>query len=240
MLLVTQALRDMHVWMVLLTVLAVSGIAWSLLLAAPPMAQTFVCGVDGVGPVTGAWSVDRLVALGGMWLAMNFAMMLPAAAVAMMRREGISALSFASGYLGVAGAISVAAAFGQWTLESLGVLGEGSRISDALLAGTLLAGIGTYHVLQLLRSDRTPCGGPGRQSRAGPSQGWRHGCSSIGCCVTMVGLQFVGGAMNASLMIALTLWMLIETALPWKRHFAASTGIALLTSGGLTIASAVT
>jgi hypothetical protein len=52
----------------------------------------------------------------------------------------------------------------------------------------------------------------------------------------MIGLQFAGGAMNAALMIPLTLWMLAEAFLPWKRELASLTAIALLTAGGLTIA----
>jgi predicted metal-binding membrane protein len=156
------------------------------------------------------------------------------------KREIVAAASFffIVGYLGLASAISIAAAFCQWMLESIAVIGEDARIGNPMLAGLALAGIGVWHVSQFLRNGKAPCSFASDR-RKGLSQGWRHGCSSLGCCLTMVCLQLAGGVMNVGLMIGLTLWMLLEAVLPWKRHLAAATGIALLTAGGLTIASAI-
>ena len=120
-------------------------------------------------------------------------------------------------------------------LESVGAIGEGARIANPLLAGALLAGIGLWHVGRSLLRWHVSCGSNGKTD--GPLL--MHGCSSLGCCVTMAGLQFVGGAMNIGLMVGLALWMLAEAVLPWKRQVAASTGIALLTAGGLTLANAI-
>jgi predicted metal-binding membrane protein len=141
------------------------------------------------------------------------------------------------GYLTFFIVVSISAATTQWTLESLAVIGENARIASPMLAGTLLAAIGLWHLAQLLRR-HVACGSSVEIQGSGLLRGWRQGCSSFGCCLTMIGLQFVGGATNSVLMVALTLWMLAEAVLPWKREMASATGIALLTAGGLTIVAA--
>ena len=158
--------------------------------------------------------------------------------VAIRTGRTLESFRFLAGYLSVVGGISLLIAVCQWALESGDIVGEGARIVNPLLAGVLLAAIGIWHVWPQ-RVGHMPCASHRGIGGRTFSHGCQLGCSSIGCCLTMAGLQFVGGAMNIGLMVGLALWMLAEAVLPWKRQVAASTGIALLTAGGLTIASAI-
>jgi len=152
--------------------------------------------------------------------------------------QAAPSLCYLIGYLVFIAGVSVAAATSQWVLESTNLIGEGARLSSPILAGMLLTSIGLWHVAQLLRHHVT-CDVTDSPHANSLLQGWQHGCASLNCCLTMIGLQFVVGAMNATLMLTLTLWMLAEALLPWKRELASATGIALLTYGGLTIMGAL-
>ncbi|MDE1993800.1 MAG: DUF2182 domain-containing protein, partial [Rhizobiaceae bacterium] len=238
--------RDTQMQAILLGIALVSALAWWALIVDMPMSAIMLCGNDGIGSSIPAWNLNRLMSLMGMWAAMTLAMMLPGATLAILRASWdrrsqagayATASSFAAGYLAIILPGSVLAAFAQWCLESTGAMAGGATIGNSLFSGLLLAAVGLYQVSPFKRSLTPSCYRD--DCRGGTFEGLRHGRACFGCCAGMICLQFAGGAMNLAWMAILALWMMAETALPWKRHVAVLSGLALLTAGGLTIGQSV-
>jgi predicted metal-binding membrane protein len=58
--------------------------------------------------------------------------------------------------------------------------------------------------------------------------GVAHGVYCLGCCWALMLLLFAGGVMNLVVIVALTLWVLLEKLMPFGERAARGSGIALL------------
>jgi predicted metal-binding membrane protein len=105
------------------------------------------------------------------------------------------------------------------------------RMTAALL---LLAG--AYQLTPLKRVCLRSCRSPlsfllqrWQPGRAGAFRmGLRHGSYCLGCCWALMLLLFAGGVMNLNVILALTLWIIIEKLLPTGELVARISGAALI------------
>ena len=58
--------------------------------------------------------------------------------------------------------------------------------------------------------------------------GLEHGWFCLGCCWALMLILFAGGVMNLTVILALTLWVLVEKWAPAGERTAAASGIGLL------------
>jgi predicted metal-binding membrane protein len=104
-----------------------------------------------------AWSGPYAALIFGMWVVMMMAMMLPSAAPTILLVTALAwdrlgnsnlvpftAMLFASGYLLVWCAFSLAATLLQWGLGEAGLLSDTMALGSAILASTVLIAAGVY------------------------------------------------------------------------------------------------
>jgi predicted metal-binding membrane protein len=249
-------------WLLLLCLLALSGVAWLALLrltnamtAPGGMADVAMAGM----PMP--WGLNDALLMLAMWLVMMVGMMLPSAIPMLLmyqlmlrkrlpnaQRHWAIAL-FCLAYVLVWGGFSLLATLLQWGLERLLPLspqlfglppGLELGSSSSLAAGLLLAA-GTYQLLPTKSACLERCRGPLQfllaYWRPGWRGGWRmglaHGWYCLGCCWVLMGLLFVGGLMNLLWAALLGGYVLLEKTLPGGRWFSRLTGLLLLGWGGV-------
>ncbi len=205
-------------------------------------------------PVPPDWSLATIAATALMWVLMMAAMMLPTAAPMLGTYAGLAAKEdhgarlarrvglFAAGYLGLWSGAALAFALAQ--LLARGITGtEGGTQATPLGAGLLLAAAGAWQFSAVKQACLVKCRHPMNflltEWRDGPEGafplGVRHGLTCLGCCVGVMVLMFVFGAMNIGWMAAIALYCLAERVLPraerWSRHVGAvliAAGLAVL------------
>jgi predicted metal-binding membrane protein len=201
-------------------------------------------------PAMNDWGAVDLSLVWVMWALMMAGMMLPSAAPMLLAFQALSgrvnpvrpashALAFAGGYLAVWAAFSAAASLMQWGLLQLRLVSPMMVATSAWLAGALLCLAGTYQFTRLKAACLGTCQSPlvflVRQWRPGLrgawAMGWRHGWVCLGCCWALMALLFVLGVMNLWWIIALTLLVLAEKALPAASWLPLASGAALLAWG---------
>lgn len=197
------------------------------------------------------WDWPRLVLLWAMWAVMMAAMMLPAAAPLLLlyagsvrNREPEAAAAqtwlLATGYVLVWAAFSVGATVLQRGLARLLVLTPMMEPSTPAVGAALLALAGIYQLTPLkhvcLRSCRSPLSFLTQHWRAGRGGALRmgidHGLHCLGCCWALMLLLFAGGVMNLAVILALTVWVLVEKLAPYGEQTARVAGVALLALAG--------
>lgn len=220
--------------------------SWLLLIIAEPMQLDLICTSGSSELIMPAWSIERLVSLMTMWSFMPLAMMLPAATTKILQvstqaerkhqninAQAISVLQFAAGYSSIIFLISFAAAGAEWTLESTGSLTQDSKISNTALAGLLLLIAGIYQII--FKQNNSHRGYHSIKISHSEnkliSNGFKYGYHTLGCCMTMITVQFVIGTMNLATMIILTLWMIAACTQPLKKNISLLTGSILLIIG---------
>jgi predicted metal-binding membrane protein len=62
--------------------------------------------------------------------------------------------------------------------------------------------------------------------------GAAHGIYCLGCCWALMLLLFAGGVMNLAVILALTVWIVIEKTAPFGAHGARLAGVVLLIIAG--------
>ena len=248
-------------WLLLLCLLALSGLAWlallrlaSVMTAPRGMADVAMARMPMPRSLAGA-----LLTL-ALWLVMMVGMMLPSAIPMLMmyqlmlrkrlpnaQRHWAVAL-FCLAYVLIWSGFSLLATLLQWGLEQLLPLspqllslppGLELRRSSTLAAGLLLAA-GTYQLLPTKSACLEHCRGPLQfllaYWRPGWRGGWRmglaHGWYCLGCCWVLMGLLFVGGLMNLLWAALLGGYVLLEKILPGGRWFSRLVGLFLLGWGG--------
>jgi len=150
-----------------------------------------------------------------------------------------AAMLFASGYLVVWYAFSLAATLLQWGLGEAGLLSETMAFGNAFLANAVLIGAGLYQWTPLkdacLRHCRSPTEFLARHWRGGmlgaARTGIRHGLFCLGCCWILMTLLFVGGVMNLAWVAAIALLVLLEKTIPWGGETSRLTGAVFVTWG---------
>ena len=232
-------------------------LAWAYLL--------FVAGPDASMAAMGQpmmpmpWTVATFGAMALMWIAMMAAMMLPSvapmillfAAIDRKRTEDSSLIGatglFASAYLLVWAAFSIAATSAQLGLQQVRLLSPAMATGSTALAGALLLVAGVYQLTPLkqacLRQCRSPLDFLTRYWRKGAlgalQMGLRHGLFCLGCCWALMALLFVGGVMNMFWVAALALFVLLEKIVPGGRSLGYAAGIGLILWGGTILMGAV-
>jgi predicted metal-binding membrane protein len=240
----TVVLKDRQMQGVLTGCVLMAALAWSATLSFAPGLEGLTCGEVGLGFAAAAGGSHRVFSLIAMWFCMMIAMVLPVAALGLLRGDAVSAasgrsaLAFLCGYLGVVLTLAVGAGVLQWALEISGWLSDDTRDVDPAMRGMLLIAAALYPALQHLGRFRG-CSAYGEGRSPSLSSGFSHGCASIGCCLAMIAVQFAVGSMSALWMSALALWMMLEALSPWREKLAAFSAIGLLTAGSLSLVGAL-
>ncbi len=229
-----------------------------ILIAIPLLAWTWVVALarDMYGPMTGAsawmmtivWDGPRLVLLWAMWAVMMAGMMLPSATPILLmfgrsarNRDGgrgaaARVYALAGGYLLVWAAFSVAATLLQRRLGRALVLTPMMEPATPVAAAAILAVAGAYQLLPVKRACLQACRSPiaflTRHWRPGIAGAFRmgvvHGGSCLGCCWALMLLLFAGGVMNLAVILALTVWVIVEKTAPFGVQGARVAGILLI------------
>lgn len=217
---------------------AISLLAWGYMVyEARAMYSTGVCHCAGMkmsGPDTTPWSVGILFPLFLMWAEMMVAMMIPSAApmiltfamVQRKRREQerpfVPTGMFLLGYLIVWTGFSAVAALAQWVLHAKALLSPLMVSTSPILGGALLIVAGLFQWTPLkhacLKHCRSPLSFLMTDWREGGSgallMGLKHGAYCTGCCWFLMALLFVAGVMNMWWIAILTVFVLLEKAVP--------------------------
>ena len=234
-------------------------LSWAWLLAGAGMMQEMG---DMLMPMSsGPWTAGHALLVLVMWAVMMAAMMLPSAApmilfhaaIARRRSErgesGASAAAsgaFASGYLLVWVAFSLAATGLQFGLERAALLSPMMESTSVALAGAVLIAAGLYQWTPLkkacLRYCRSPLDFVLTQWRPGARgaflMGLRHGAVCVGCCWVLMLLLFVGGVMNFAWIAGIALFVLVEKLGPAGHWIGRGAGALLMAWGCATLLAA--
>jgi predicted metal-binding membrane protein len=198
--------------------------------------------------MTATWDAPHLLLLWAMWAVMMTAMMLPSAAplvllyAGALRSRGVEPAgrriyALAAGYVLVWALFSVCATALQRFLSAALILTPMMEPALPLAAAIILTAAGLYQLSPFkaacLRVCRSPLAyllqhwGSG-DTRAAARIGAGHGLHCFGCCWAMMLLLFAGGVMNLVVIVALTLWVLVEKLAPFGERTPAVTGVVLL------------
>lgn len=212
-------------------------------------------GMSGMSMDPADWSLGTILATTAMWMLMMAAMMLPAMAPVVAIYAGLAAKEdrgarlalrigvFLAGYFLLWALFSIVAALGQLALRSSEHFTMGGTQALPLAAGGLLIAAGAYQFTGIKEFCLAHCRHPlaylmshWREGLAGAFPvGARHGLYCFGCCIALMGLMFVFGAMNVLWMAAIAAYFFAEKILPraeiWGRIF----GGLLIAAGSVTI-----
>ena len=236
-------------WLTLLSLLALIGIAWLLLLrmAASMSAPGGMADAAMAGMLM-PWNLTDALLMFAMWTVMMVGMMLPSALPMlliyqqMLRKRmpapqrHLALLLFCSAYALVWTGFSLGATALQWALEQLALLSPGMRSSSTALGAGLLLIAGVYQWLPSKAVCLEHCRGPLHfllgYWRPGVLGGWRmglaHGAYCLGCCWALMGLLFVVGVMNLLWVAVIGAFVLLEKTLPQGLWLGRVCGLLLL------------
>ena len=201
------------------------------------------------------WSMPTIVTTMAMWVLMMAAMMLPAmapvtaiyAGLAVKEDKGVRlALRiglFLGGYLSLWIAFSLVAALGQLGLRSSEWFAMGGTLALPFAAGILLIVAGAYQFTPIKEFCLAHCRHPltylmshWREGLRGAFPvGARHGLYCFGCCIALMGLMFVYGAMNVIWMAVIALYFLAEKVLPKAEIWGRIAGALMIIAGVVTL-----
>ena len=213
---------------------------------------------DMYGPMTGAsawmmtlrWDARHVLLLWAMWAVMMAGMMLPSASPLLMlygaaarRTSGDGGAvawrqiyALATGYGVVWALFSAGATAAQRILSSLLIVSPMMTVTSRTATAVLLALAGVYQLTPLKRACLHACQSPlsfmMHRWRAGSIGAFRmgvdHGIYCVGCCWALMLLLFVGGVMNLTVIVALTVLVAVEKLLPIGAAAARVSGAALI------------
>jgi predicted metal-binding membrane protein len=198
------------------------------------------------------WDWPRIFLLWAMWAVMMTAMMLPTATPLILLYAGAArrqaepgtaahrVYALAAGYVLVWSLFSVLATALQRALSSALVLTPMMEPATPVAGGVVLAIAAAYQLTPLkrtcLRVCRSPLAFMMQHWRAGTGGAFRlgvhHGTYCLGCCWALMLILFVGGVMNLVVIIALTVWVIVEKFAPFGEHTATASGGVLLALAG--------
>ncbi len=198
-----------------------------------------------------AWGGAELAMLFVMWVVMMAAMMLPSVTPTvllfsrMRRTQGVSpgVLShtgwFVLGYLSAWTGFSIVATVLQWALHEAGLLSPAMVGTSARFGGVLLLIAGVYQFTSLKYACLSHCQSPlgfimgywREGARGAFAMGLRHGIYCVGCCWALMALLFVTGVMNLLWIALISVFVLLEKALPAGQAMARASGTLLILGG---------
>lgn len=181
-------------------------------------------------PMSPVWSLSNALAIFAMWVVMMIAMMLPSAVPMILlhqrmiikNKKPFENLSFILSYLFIWVLFSVGAVAIQYISQVNGVLDASSLTVSKIISIGLLVLAGGFQFTALkktcLTKCRTPAGffmGYWQSGVLGAfKMGTKHGLFCLGCCWAIMLLLFVGGVMNLSWVLLLTIAVMVEKTLP--------------------------
>lgn len=204
------------------------------------------------------WTPAHFGMMFAMWAIMMVGMMLPgatpmtlvyAAVARKAGREGTPVAPvavFVAGYLSMWTLFSLGATLAQWGLERAALLSPMMVSSSPALGAALLVGAGLYQLTPFkdacLEHCRSPAHLIAEHWRSGTlgalRMGALHGGYCLGCCWALMGLLFFGGIMNLLWIAAITLFVLLEKAVPFGVGGGRWAGVAMILAGGLAFVGA--
>ena len=222
---------------VLAALIGVTGLAWVyLIMMAVAMADMPASMGDAMAMTQiKPWSASDFVLMFLMWAVMMVGMMLPSAASMILifatfnrkqHAEGrpfVPTGVFASGYLLVWTAFSVIATVLQWGLDQAALLSPMMVSTSPLLGGGLLIAAGVFQLTPFKNMCLEHCRSPleflmtgwRKGTRGALVMGLHHGAYCLGCCWFLMMLLFFGGVMNLLWIALITIFVLLEKALPY-------------------------
>ena len=195
-------------------------------------------------PMSPVWTVGNLIAVFAMWVVMMIAMMLPSALPMILMHHRMAKknshpfenLSFTISYLFIWVFFSVVAVALQFIAQKAGLLDPASLTTTKIISIILLIMAGVYQFTELkntcLSKCRTPAGffmGYWKSGVLGAfKMGTRHGLFCLGCCWAIMLLLFVGGVMNLTWVLILTIAVVAEKTLPAGELISKLIGVGLI------------
>ncbi len=209
---------------------------------------------------TGVWTGTDFATAAVMWVAMAFAMMLPAGAPLLAtymdiagaakakQMEVVSPSVLIAGYMTVWLAFAVAASLVQGALSAAGALSSEMSLLHPVVGGLVLIGAGAWQFTPTKHQCLSKCRRPFTWFMAN----WRdddwgvfrlglaQGVICLVCCWALMAVMFVAGLMNLFWMAVLAAVMVLEKTVPNPKPVVYGTGIVLILFGaGLLIAPMV-
>ncbi len=204
------------------------------------------------------WSVGIAVSTSVMWILMMLAMMLPSMAPVMSVYAGLAAkehkggmlalriLLFFMGYFALWAVVSVFLALVQLGLRDSAYFTQGGTQATPVMAGLLMICAGLYQMTAIKDLCLEHCRSPmafllshWREGIGGAfPMGLRHGLYCVGCCIAIMGLMFVLGAMNPWWMAVIAAYFVAEKLLPAAEYWTKPVGIVLIGLGTVVIVAA--
>jgi predicted metal-binding membrane protein len=198
--------------------------------------------------MTRVWDWPHVLLLWAMWAVMMAAMMLPSAAPIVLLYAGaarrraeadrvaVQVYLLAAGYLAVWAIFSVGATALQRVLTEQLILTPMMEPSSPAAGAVVLVIAGLYQLTPLkrvcLRSCRSPLTFLMQRWRARRFGAFRlgvdHGLYCVGCCWALMLVLFAGGVMNLVVIVALTVWVILEKIVPFGEQSAHVGGALLL------------
>jgi predicted metal-binding membrane protein len=143
---------------------------------------------------------------------------------------------------------SVGATLAQWGLHEAAMLSPMMIAKNQVFGAALLIVAGMYQLTPwktvCLDHCRAPAHFIAEHWRPGASGAFRlglhHGAFCLGCCWALMGLLFVGGAMNLLWIAAITIFVFLEKVLPAEVigvRLSGMAGIGMMLSGLVMLAS---
>lgn len=244
---------------------SVIALSWGYLLSGAGIEMSsleitsLAFGNGGMEMRPAVWNFKFAGLMFAMWWIMMVAMMLPSAApmvlifAAMNRKQKasgnpyVSTMVFASAYLLIWAAFSVAAVAMQWGLERTALISPMLMSANVALSGGLLLAAGVYQLTPLKQVCLNHCRSPLHfmlsRWRSGTSgalrMGIEHGAFCTGCCWFLMGLLFFGGVMNIVWIGGLAVLVMFEKTASAGRWFSYVVGIGLIGWGSAMLAGAI-
>ncbi len=190
-------------------------------------------GSDRLMPCCGA----RFGIAFSMWVVMMAGMMIPSVAPMVLAHAGImrrraaegapfvSSSLFLSGYLVAWTGFSAVAAFAQWALYRSTLLDGHSLSVGPWAGGAVLFAAAVFQLTPAKNACLSQCRAPvgyfmteWRDGNMGAvTMGFRHGVFCIGCCWLLMAVLFAVGIMNLLWGAVITVFVIAEKILPWRR-----------------------
>lgn len=234
-------------FIVLTAIVGVVAISWIyLIILAAQMKGMSSAKMMGIKP----WGPIDFLLMFLMWSVMMVGMMIPSATPAILNFSALSrerkqqgktyvpTAVFVLGYVAIWTAFSLAATTVQWILNSLALLSPRMVMTSPVLGGIILIAAGAFQWTPIhknfLARCRNPLGILSRRFGEGAkafNMGLENGANCLGCCMVLMLLLFVGGVMNLLWVAVISIFVLVEKALPYGDVCARWTAIPLALAG---------
>jgi predicted metal-binding membrane protein len=200
-------------------------------------------------------TIGNFIGTSIMWIIMMLAMMLPAMAPVLVQYAKLAAREttgaalavrvslFGTGYFALWAVASVILAGAQLGLARTDAFTMGGTLATPMAAGVLAIAAGLWQFTPIKDVCLTHCRRPlawllshWREGLGGAfPMGARHGAYCVGCCIALMGLMFVFGAMNVLWMAVIAAYFVLEKIAPAAERWSRIVGWVLVIGGAATV-----